>query len=313
MDYVTLGKGGPKTSAVGLGMWQAGGSAWGSDVTDDAAVAAMHRAVELGVNLIDTAEGYGQGHSEEVVGRAVREIGRDRVMVATKVSGSHTRPDDVRKSCEASLRRLGLPEIDVLQIHWPDPWEQVPLRHTMKALEALHAEGKVRHIGVSNFAPRDLEEARAALSRAAIVSNQVHWSLLHRWVEEDTAPYCAKEGIAILAWSPLEKGLLAGTIGPGYAPSDEVRKREKLFKEPNLAEVARLVAVLREVAAAHGRTPSQVALNWLMHQAGTVVPIPGAKRAAQVEENAGSAGWRLTDAEVRRLSDVSASLRLDTF
>jgi aryl-alcohol dehydrogenase-like predicted oxidoreductase len=313
MDYVTLGKGGPKVSAVGLGMWQAGGPAWGADVTDDGCVAAMRRATGLGVTLIDTAEGYGHGHSEEVVGRAVREMGRDNVVVATKVAGSHLREDLVPRACEASLKRLGISEIDLYQIHFPDPWDQYPLRRTMRALEKLHEAGKIRHIGVSNFAVRDLAEARSALSRTDIVSNQVYWSLLHRTLEEELVPYCAKEGIGIMTWSPLDKGLLTGKYYAGNQPGDEVRKGMKAMRDENLTEVAKLVAVLRGIGAPHGKTPGQVALRWLMQQSGTVVPIPGAKSAAQAEENAGAAGWRLTDVEVGRLSEASAALRLDLF
>ena len=151
MEQVTLGKHGPKVSEIGLGMWQAGGPAWGADVTDDGCLAAIRRATELGVTLIDTAEGYGQGHSEEVVGRAVREVGRDNVVVATKVAGAHMRPELVSRACDGSLRRLGLSEIDIYQVHWPDPWDQVPLAKTMKALETLFKEGKIRHIGVSQL------------------------------------------------------------------------------------------------------------------------------------------------------------------
>jgi aryl-alcohol dehydrogenase-like predicted oxidoreductase len=314
MEYVTLGKDGPKVSAVGIGMWQAGGPAWGADVTDEGCLAAMRRAHELGVTLVDTAEGYGQGHSEEVVGRAVREIGRDNLVVATKVAGAHMRPELVSRACEASLRRLGISEIDIYQVHWPDPWDQVPLVKTMKTLEALHKEGKIRHIGVSNFAARDLEEARSALSRADIVEDQIYWSLLHRTVEEETVPYCRREGIGILTWSPLDKGLLTGKYHAGHKPSDEVRKNNpKILRDENLAEVGKLVAVLREIGGRHGKSAAQVALNWLTRQPGTVVPIPGAKSAAQAEENAGASGWALTDAEVRRIAEVSASLRLDFF
>src|SRR2546429_2243340 len=157
MEYVSLGRGGPDVSAVGLGMWQAGGKAWGSDVRDAECREAMERAVELGINLVDTAEAYGDGHSERVMSRAIRNVGRDRVFVATKVGGWHLRADDVKKACAASLKRLGVREIDLYQVHWPDPWSQVPLRETMKALEALHRAGRIRNIGVST--------SRSAISR----------------------------------------------------------------------------------------------------------------------------------------------------
>ena len=313
MQHVILGKGGPKVSAIGLGMWQAGGTAWGADVTDDNCLAAMRRAHELGVNLIDTSEVYGQGHSEEVIGRAIRELGRDDLVIATKVAGAHLREEYVARACDASLKRLGISEIDIYQIHWPDPWDQAPLGATMKALETLHRQGKIRHIGVSNFAVRDLAEARAALSRTDIVENQVHYSLLHRTVEAEVLPYCAKEGIAVLPWSPLEKGIVTGKYHADHKPSDEIRKGSRMLRDENLAEIRTLVETLKTVGARHGRTHAQVALNWLMRQPGTLVPIPGAKSPAQAEENAGAAGWSLPLADVRTITEASNALRLDLF
>ena len=212
MEYVALGRGGPKVSAIGLGMWQAGGKAWGSDVRDADCRKAMERAVELGINLVDTAEAYGDGHSEKVMSGAIKNVGRDNVFIATKVGGWHLRPNDVRKACAASLKRLGVREIDLYQVHWPDPWSQVPLRETMKALEALHRAGKIRHIGVSNFAVRDMREARNHLSRADLTSNQVRYNMLQREVEKEILPYCAREGIGVLAWSPSEKASSRGNI-----------------------------------------------------------------------------------------------------
>src|SRR5439155_302811 len=141
---------------------------------------AITRSHELGVNLVDTAEAYGNGHSEQVVGRALRDIGRDEFVVATKVHGANLRYDELQRAAAASMKRLGVNEIDLYQVHWPDPWEQIPLKETMKALEKLYTEGKIRAIGVSNFAVRDLEEARSYLSRTDIVSNQVRYNFLER-------------------------------------------------------------------------------------------------------------------------------------
>lgn len=312
MEYVVLGRGGPKVSAIGLGMWQAGGKAWGSDVRDVDCRNAMERAVELGINLVDTAEAYGEGHSETVMSRAIKNVGRDNVFVATKVGGWHLRADDVKKACAASLKRLGVREIDLYQVHWPDPWSQVPLKETMKALEALHRAGKIRHIGVSNFAVRDLEEARSHLSRTEIVSNQVRYNMLQRNVEAEVVPYCKREGIAILAWSPIGKGVLSGKYQDGKRPKDRVRAEEDLFKPANLRAVAPLIRELKRVGRAHRKTPAQVALAWLRRNR-HVVPIPGAKRPVQAEENAGAAGWALEAREVRSLDRILARLRLDTF
>jgi len=312
MDYIALGRGGPKVSAIGLGMWQAGGKAWGSDVRDADCRRAMERAVELGINLVDTAEAYGDGHSEKVMSRAIKSVGRDNVFIATKVGGWHLRPDDVRKACAASLKRLGVREIDLYQIHWPDPWGQVPLRETMKALETLHRAGKIRHIGVSNFAVRDLREARSHLSRTDVVSNQVLYNMLQREVEKEVLPYCAREGIAILAWSPIGKGLLSGKYHNGKRPKDRVRSDEDLFKPANIRASAPLIRELRRIGRTHGKTPAQVALAWLRRHR-HVVPIPGAKRPRQTEENAAAAGWSLDGTELRRLAGIQRRIRLDTF
>src|SRR5437899_679482 len=258
MEYVSLGRGGPTVSAVGLGMWQAGGKAWGADVRDTDCRKAMERAVDLGINLVDTAEAYGDGHSERVMSRAIRNVGRDNVFVATKVGGWHLRADDVEKACAASLKRLGVREIDLYQVHWPDPWSQVPLRETMKALEALHRAGRIRNIGVSNFAVRDLTEARSHLSQADIASNQVRYNMLQREVEAEVLPYCKREGIAILAWSPIGKGVLTGKYHDGKRPKDRVRAEDDLFKPANLRAAAPLIRELRKSDAPMARRPGKL-------------------------------------------------------
>ena len=186
------------------------------------------------------------------------------------------------------------------------------MRETMKALEALHRAGKIRHIGVSNFAVRDLEEARAHLSRTDIVSDQVRYNMLQRNVEAEVVPYCRREGIAILAWSPIGKGLLSGKYHGGKRPKDRVRAEEDLFKPSNLRATAPLIRELRRIAHARGKTAAQVALAWLRRNR-HVVPIPGAKRPAQSEENAGASGWSLSPREIRSLDSILRRLRLDTF
>lgn len=312
MEYVELGGSGLKVSVIGLGTWQASGKAWGADVEDDQIVKAIVRAHELGVNLIDTAEAYGGGHSEEVVARAIREVGRDNLVVATKVHGGHLRYNDVLKAAEHSLRRLGVREIDLYQVHWPDPWEQVPLKHTMRAMEQLYREGKIRAIGVSNFAVRDLEEARKHLSEASIVSNQVRYSMLQREIEEEVLPYCRRENITVIAYSPMAQGALTGKYGLGNKPSDNIRRGNKLFTDENLTEVSRLLLVLERIARERGKTIAQVAMNWLLREGG-VVPIPGAKNPQQAEENAGAAGWRLSDQELTEIDSVLKTISIDFF
>jgi aryl-alcohol dehydrogenase-like predicted oxidoreductase len=312
MRRVQLGRNGPKVSEVGIGMWQAGGKSWGNDVRDKDCQAAMERAVELGINLVDTAEVYGKGHSEEVTGKAIRAVGRDNVFIATKVAGDHTRAHDVERACRGSLKRLGVREIDLYQVHWPSPWDQIPMGETMKALEKLERAGKIRHIGVSNFAMRDLEEARSFLSRTDIISDQVRYNLLQREIERELLPYCKKEGIGVLAWSPIGKGVLAGKYHAKARPKDPIRSEDDLFRPQNLKAAAPVVKLLRALGKTHGKTPAQVALSWVKQHRG-VVPIPGVKRPAQSEENAGAAGWSLTAVEFRALNRASSRVRLDTF
>ncbi|OGS50966.1 MAG: hypothetical protein A3K65_03915 [Euryarchaeota archaeon RBG_16_68_12] len=312
MDRVELGRSGIKVSRIGLGMWQAGGKNWGKDVNDKDCIAAIIRAHECGVDLIDTAEVYGEGHSEEVVGRAVKAIGREEVVVATKIAGYHMRERDVERACRASLKRLGIKEIDVYQVHWPDPWDQVPLKEGFRALERLWKEGLIRAIAVSNFAVRDLEDARSHLARADIVSDQLRYNLLQREIEAEVLPYCKREGITVLAWSPLAQGVLADTYRVGKVPKDPVRKQNDLFSPANLRAAGRLLKVLRRVARAHRATVAQVSLNWLARSP-LVVPIPGAKRPAQAEENAGAASLELTGVEARAIDAASRAVRLETF
>jgi len=312
MERVELGRSGIKVSRIGLGMWQAGGKNWGKDVNDRDCIAAIRRAVEVGVNLVDTAEGYGEGHSEEVVGKAIKQVGRDNVVVATKVKGYHMRERDVERACRGSLKRLGVKDIDVYQVHWPDPFDQVPFKEGFRALERLWKKGLIRAIAVSNFAVRDLEDARSHLSRADIVSDQLRYNLLQREIEEAVLPYCRRERISVLAWSPLAQGVLADTYRVGRVPKDPVRKQNDLFSPKNMREAGKLLQVLRGVAKAHDATVAQVSLNRLARDP-RVVPIPGAKRPAQAEENAGAASFTLTAAEARAIDVASKRVRLDTF
>ncbi len=312
MERVELGRSGIRVSRIGLGMWQAGGKNWGTDYTDRDCVSAIRRSVELGVNLIDTAEGYGEGHSEEVVGKAIKEVGRDNVVIATKVKGYHMRGRDVERACRGSLKRLRIKDIDVYQVHWPDPFDQVPFREGFRALERLQRKGLIRAIAVSNFAVRDLEEARACLSRADLASNQLRYNVLQREIEAEVLPYCRRERISVLAWSPLAQGVLADTYRPGRVPKDPVRKENGLFSPENLREAQRLLRVLRRVARAHRATVAQASLNWIARSP-LVVPIPGAKRPAQAEANAGAASFALSATEARAIDAASRSLRLDTF
>ena len=239
---------------------------------DDEAIESLTLGLELGMNLIDTAEMYGAGHSEEIVARVLGNW-KNEVLVASKVSPSQFDYDSVLKSAGRSLERLAIDHIDLYQLHWPNP--RVPIRETMRAMEKLVREGKIRHIGISNFSVGQMKEAQEALSHNEIVSNQVEYSLLDRSIEADILPYCQKQGITVIAYSPLGKGRIPKGEGGSFQ-------------------------VLDDVAAVHLKSRSQVALAWLLgHE--SVVAIPKAIDKAHVRENAGIIGWRLSRKEDERI------------
>src|SRR5947208_16152576 len=198
------------------------------------------------------------------------------------------------------MKRLGVNEIDLYQVHWPDPWEQIPLKETMKALEKLYTEGKIRAIGVSNFAVRDLEEARSHLSRTDIVSNQVRYNFLQREIEEEVLPYCRKNNITVLAYSPLAQGALTGKYNRGRVPKGDIRAENKLFAPKNIEQIEKINAVLASIARRHRGSVSQVALSWLLANQ-LVVPMPGAKNEPQAEAHVGSTKHLLSNAELTEL------------
>ncbi len=260
MEYRLLGRTREKISAIGMGTWRIG-SYRGADERA-AQVRALNRGVELGMNFIDTAEIYASGRSEEVVGEAVKEV-RDQVFIASKVAPGHLHHDDMIRACRASLRRLGTPYIDLYQVHWPD--SSVPIKETMAAMEELVRDGSIRHIGVSNFNIKETDDARAALAKNEIVSNQVEYSLSNRYVEPEILPYCRKEKLTLIAYSPLVRGRISNTI-----PQDLLRK--------------------------YNMTPAQIMLNWVTRDE-RVVAIPKAANIGHLEENASSVSVRFTPAE----------------
>ena len=284
-------------SPVGLGAW-----AWGSKFfwsygrTHSRAdlSAAWRRSLELGVNLVDTAEIYGNGRSERIIGELLRER-RDEVVIATKYMPVTLTSRAIRRAAEGSLRRLGIKEIDLYQVHFPYPLHT--MRATMREMERLVREGKVRYIGVSNFSAAQVEAARAALAREDVVSDQVHYNLIHRRPElVGLTEYARRERVGIIAYSPLAQGVLTDKYGPHHRPGGMRRFMPK-FSNRRLARVAPLVGELRRIGISHGRTTSQVALAWLLRDPNVVV-IPGAKNAEQAALNAGAAGLVLSAAEL---------------
>lgn len=307
MEYVRLGDTSLKVSTVGLGCWQFGARewGWGREYGKAQAIATINRALELGINLIDTAELYGWGVSEQIIGEAIRGR-RDDVVIATKVSAWHLRYSQVLKAAERSLRRLGVKTIDLYQVHFPNPL--IPIKSTMRAMEHLVRDGKIRYIGVSNFGVKRLRAVQEALASSEIASDQVKYNMLQRRVEDSLIPYAEKEGISIIAYSPLAQGLLTGKYGPNNPPPRGARSFNTLFSARNLRSAAPIIEALSTIARKRGKSIGQVAINWLL-MSPSVVAIPGAKNPAQIEENAGAAGWGLTTDEMSIIGEVLKGYR----
>ena len=310
-----LGRFGPMVSAVGLGCMPMSGIYGGTSDADG--IATIHRALDLGITLLDTADVYGDGHNEELVGRAIRDR-RDEVVLATKfgnVRGSggspasiNGRPEYVRAACEASLGRLGVEVIDLYQQHRVDP--DTPIEETVGALGELVQEGKIRYIGLSEAQPSDLRRAAAV---HPIASLQSEYSLLERGVEGEVLDTCEELGIGFLPFAPLVRGLLAGSLTSERELDEaDMRSNAGLFPRvgpEHLAANTELAGVVAEIAAEHHSTPAQIALAWLLARRPWIVPIPGTKRMAYVEDNAQSAEVDLTPGDAARLDSLAARVQ----
>ncbi len=309
MEYVRLGRSDLKVSVFGLGTWQIGSGSWGwgKDFEKTDVVEALNYGLDAGVNFIDTAEAYGGGRSEEVVGEVLKGR-REEVVLATKVFPTHLTYNGVLKACNRSLRRLQVPTIDLYQIHFPNPI--IPLRQTMKAMETLARQEKIRFVGVSNFGTGRTKKALHALESAQLVSNQVRYNLLQRGAEKSLLPLIREGKLTLIAFSPLAQGLLSARYSAETAPKSGIRAINPLFSPINMKRVEPLLETLREIGARRGKTVSQVALNWLMREA-RIVPIPGVKRRSYVEEDLGAVGWRLSEEELAEMEVASRQFRRD--
>jgi aryl-alcohol dehydrogenase-like predicted oxidoreductase len=304
-----LGRTGPTVSAQGLGCM---GMSFAYGTPDhDEAVATIERALDLGVTFFDTADMYGFGHNEELVGKALARH-RDEVVLATKF-GIYLNADDpsaravrgdadyVRQACDASLGRLGLDHIDLYYQHRPDV--TVPIEETVGAMAELVEAGKVRHLGLSEASVDTVRRAAAVHPIAAL---QTEWSLFSRDIEDEIVPLCRELGIGLVPYSPLGRGLLTGTVSSlDELQDDDFRRTQPRFQGDNLDRNLELVAVVREIAAAHGVTAGQVALAWLTAQGEDVVPIPGTKRRTYLEENVGALDVTLTPDDLGRLGTLA--------
>ncbi|GIF26378.1 aryl-alcohol dehydrogenase-like predicted oxidoreductase [Actinoplanes tereljensis] len=278
------------TSAIGLGCM--GFSQAYGPADDDESIAVIGDALDHGITLIDTAMSYGQGHNESLVGRAIAGR-RDEVVLATKLGivrgadGTRLdgRPENVRGYCDASLRRLGVDIIDLYYLHRVDP--EVPIGETVGAMAELVAAGKVRHLGVSEVNPVQLEQAAAVHPIAAV---EFEWSLAWREPEDDVVPAARRLGIGLVPYSPLGRGLLTGALPTGPFPEGDFRRTDPRFGGEHLTANLELVRALAATAEEHGCTPGQMALAWLLAQGNDVVPIPGTRSRARLAENVAAAG-----------------------
>lgn len=309
MRYKELGKTGLKVSVVGMGTWPISNQYWGPTESEQS-LATLKEALDCGINLIDTAPCYGDGLAERLIGEAVKGR-RDKAVIATKCGlyrvfgnefdfGNDLRPAAIRHEIECSLKRLGTDYIDIYQIHFPDP--QTPMEATFAELEKLRAEGKFKCLGISNF---NFDQTEAASKLAKIDCMQPRYSLLSRESERLNRA-CLAHGIGVLSYGSLDGGILTGkhTKVPEFKAGDMRYKFYHYFQEPLFSQCMRLVAVLREIAEAHGKPVSHVAINWVAQQEFITSTLCGAKKPEQIRENAAAGDWELSTAELKRISDT---------
>jgi len=312
MQYRTLGNSDLRVSAVGLGTWAYGNDTFG-EVEDQQSIKAIRAAVDSGITLIDTAPAYGAGHSEKVVGRAIQGI-RDQVVIATKCGvyrdgSDYVRdlsPDRIRKDIESSLKRLDIEQIDLYQIHWPDP--DTPLEESVEELIKLQKEGKFKYLGVSNFDKNLLKEIS---NLTDIISLQPQYSLLRRDIEDEVLPYLIQNGLGILNYGTLGGGILSGKYTERPEFDDEKDNRSgfyPFFSEENWPYVQELVTLLKDIAADYDKTPAQISINWAINRPGVTTALVGAKSEKQASENAAAADFNLNDEEMELLTEKSDNI-----
>lgn len=327
MEYRRLGESDLKLSTITFGAWAAGGWMWGSTDRHDA-VEAIRASYDEGVTAIDTAPIYGQGTSEEIVGEAIKDIARDKVQLLTKFGmrwdlqspkgdfAMHTKnnngqeidvykyaaKESVIREVEDSLKRLGTDYIDLLQIHWPD--STTPISETMEAMELLLQQGKIRAAGVCNYSVQQLHEARESL---AIVSNQVPYSMLNRTIEKELVPYATEHNLGIIAYSPMERGLLTGKY-LGETSLNEGDHRQQYFKKFQDKDISGLLDAIRPLAEEKGASLAQLVLRWTTLQPAITVVLAGARNKEQAVSNAKAMQFNLSASELAMIGEALENL-----
>jgi myo-inositol catabolism protein IolS len=295
-----LGNAGFDISNITFGCWELGGGPW-EFTNDQNNIELIRKAFELGITTFDTAEGYGNGHSEEIVGAALADI-RKQCIITTKVSRSNLAPQDVRRSAENSLKRLKTDYIDVYYIHWPS--FEIPVQDTLTEFVKLKEEGLIRAIGVSNFS---LEQLKEAVSYAQIDVIQPEYSLLHRAIEQEILPFCQEHNIGVMSYSSIAKGILTGAFhlhGKTLKEGD-FRKERRLFLPEHLEAEKELLAVMNEIADSKDTNVTQVAIAWLLHQEALTSAIIGTQDEHHLEINIKAASLSLSASELEALNTVS--------
>lgn len=322
MQFRKLGTSDFEVSVITFGAWAAGGWMWGKTDRKDA-IEAIRASYDVGVTSIDTAPIYGQGTSEEIVGEAIKGIPRTKVQILTKFgmrwdlakgdfafkskdnSGKeidiykYAGKESVIKECEDSLKRLGTDYIDLLQIHWPE--STTPIAETFEAVATLIQQGKVRYAGVCNYNATQMAEAEKIVP---LVSNQIPFSMVNRGVEAETVPYCIKNNKSVLAYSPLERGLLTGKITPGYKFQEgDHRATNRFFTTESIEKTNAFLLKIKPIADAQGVTLSQLVLRWTIERAGITIALAGARNAQQAVQNAKAIDVKLTAAEIKFIDE----------
>jgi len=320
METKRLGNSDLQITRIGFGAWAAGGPGWEFSwgAQDDAdSIAAIHRALELGVNWIDTAAVYGLGHSEKVVAQALKQWRGAKPYIFSKCSrtwdargkvGSNHAPESIRKECEASLQRLETDAIDLYQMHWPPHDNGPQLEEAWQTMAALQKQGKVRQIGVSNF---DSAQIRRAQAIAPVTSNQPPYSMIRRAIEAETLPFCVQQGIGTISYAPMASGLLTGSMTRERAAAlqaDDFRSRNPEFREPKLSKNIELVERLRKVGARHDRGPGEVAIAWVLKNPAITGAIVGARSAKQVDGVMRAAEINLSNQDIAEIEGAAAAV-----
>jgi len=330
MVYNELGQSGVKLSAITFGAWAIGGFMWGGS-DEKKGIDAIKRGYDLGVTTIDTAPIYGLGLSEELVGKAIKG-NRENYQILTKFvmrwkkTGTQkefssqkgydelwgnvyldARKESVMKEAEDSLRRLGTDYIDYYQMHWPV--DDVPLDETMEALVRLKEQGKIRAAGVCNFSAEQLREAEKTVR---IEADQVPYSMVRRDIEQDVTPYVVENNKGIIAYSPMQRGLLTGKFSPDSKLGEgDNRKDSRFFQPENIRRVNEFLSKIKPIADEHNATLAQLALSWTLHQPGVIVSLAGSRDPKQIEDNANAADLKLTDDELQTINKYLDALELE--